>query len=359
MKFLDRPHVPTPVLRALKSDAYQQSLSDHMENLPSHIQGKFQRTMSVTTLARSPRQKLLFQRHDDEIVIDPEMQTHAMLGRVIHSILEEFHEPWQVVEERLGVIYPLKVGKDTVSYYLHGQGDLYDTRTCALWDYKTPKTGSLKYSKSDKVAQLNILAYIWRRNKKTIRSLQNCYLLVKDWNPNFVKDELDHEYPKSPVVITGQVGAPTIPLWDDAKCEEYLNDRLGRHYRNERLKDDDLDECSDEELWRSEPEYRVIKLEEDGTPQKVAKFRSIHLSEAENALGQLTEAEKQKVLDKNQKLKKPKPEETLRFPEFTMVKIPAQPRRCGFCEVRGFCSQRLTQLASEINQTNELETDDL
>lgn len=163
MRFLEKTHIPAPLLSALKSDAYRTSLKEHMEELPPHIRGKFDHTMSVTTLARSPRQVQLFRRHDDEIVVDPEMQVHAMVGRVVHSILEGGRTNKLITEERLGIIFPLiievalpggKVMQKRVPFYVHGQGDAYDVEKQELWDYKTPKTFCLSLATSWAMAAL-------------------------------------------------------------------------------------------------------------------------------------------------------------------------------------------------------------
>lgn len=349
MIFLDCPGIPLPIIRALQSDAYRESLDSHFEQLPPHIQGKFHHAISVTTVPRSPRQRLLFARHSSEIVVDPLGKTHAMLGRVVHSILEENKEEGQIVEERLGIIFPLVLpdGK-RLDIYLHGAADIYDPAKEELDDYKTPKTASLLYDKSDHHAQLNVLGYIWRKNGKKVSKLNNIYLLLKDWDPHKISDTND--YPKLPVVVS------PVPLWTDDECLTYLNGRLLAHFSNESKSDDDLDYCTDQERWQSTPLFKVLKLEEDGTPQKIAKATCGSCIEADDAISVLLEEELQKLKEKNNKLKKPKPEETLITPSYIIKEIPSTPRRCDHCDVFAWCNQRKAELSVPSNTpTNEHE----
>jgi hypothetical protein len=364
MKFKESPHIPLPLLKALKSDAYRESLEAHFKDLPANIKGKFQHTMSVTTLARSPRQLQLSLRHSHEIVIDLEERRHALFGRIGHSILEENKGPGDVVEERLGIIFPLVIEKKLpggkviatrVDYYVHGAADLYNYAEGFLDDYKFPKTGSLRYSKKDYHAQLNILGYIWRKNGRKVTRLRNVYLLIKDWNPQFVKDEPGHEYPKSWIV------PQDVPMWSDEECMAYLNERLTRHYLNEGKPDDEIDPCDDDELWRSEPRYKVFKLDEDGHPQKTAKYNGASKEVAHQTLEALRQSSREKVLAENAKKKKPKDAVALKFDSYVLHELPSSPRRCGFCDARNHCSQRLQQLIAEMesNQSTEHEEEDL
>ncbi len=364
MIFKKADHIPPPVLRALQADSYRESIEAHFKQLPKELAGKFEHTMSVTTAARSPRQVNLAIRHSSEIVVDPEEKRHALFGRVVHSILEENRGPDDVTEERLGIIFPLtvetklpngKVMVRRVDYYLHGAADIWNRVTGELQDYKTPKTKSLKYSKADYVRQLNILAYIWRKNGRKVTKLQNIYLLIKDWDPRYVRDEPDHEYPKSWIV------PQEVPMWTDEQCISYLKERLTRHYLNEGKPDDELDFCDDEELWRSAPIYKVFKLDEGGHHQKTSKYNGASKEVAEQTLSGLIQSSREKILEKNKKLKKPKPESSLHFDKYELVEIPSSPRRCGICDARFWCNQRFQQLVAEMesNQSTEHEEDEL
>jgi hypothetical protein len=356
MRFKERPDIPAPVVRALRSDAYRESIESHLKDLPKEIKQKFTHTMSVTTLDRSPRQLQLSLRHSHEIIIDPEEMRHSLFGRITHTLLEENKGPGEVVEERLGIAYPLMLssGKRVV-YWIHGQADLYSYQEGVLWDYKTPRTGSLKYNKRSHHAQLNILGYIWRKNGRKVTRLRNVYLLIKDWNPQFVKDEPGHEYPKSWIV------PQDVPMWSDEDCMKYLTERLTRHYLNESKPDDDLDPCDDDELWRSEPRYKVFKLDEDGHPQKTAKYNGASKEVAQQTLEALRQSSREKVLAENAKKKKPKDAGALKFDSYVLHELPSSPRRCAFCDARNHCSQRIQQLIAEMesNQSTEHEEEDL
>lgn len=354
MKFKPRPDIPTPILKALMGDRYEQDLQEHMEDLPDGIKNRFSHTISVTTLARSARQRLLFIRHADDIEIDPEDRAHALLGRVIHTILMENREPHQIAEERLGFVYPLKVTwpapkgyPKRLDVYVHGAADLYDPHTEEIWDYKTPKTGSLMYDKSDYVAQLNILAYIWRMRGRKVTKLRNAYLLIKDYDKRMVKD--DNDYPKT------RFPSPEVPVWSDEDCQDYLLKRLTAHFSNEGKKDDEIDFCTDAERWQSPAQFPVYKV----GAEKMAKHWASSKIEAEDKIAELEEEDWAKLVAKNNELKKPKPEDQLKRASFFFKEKPSAPRRCAHCESFAWCSQRRNELIEQAQLTENNEPDDL
>jgi hypothetical protein len=345
-RFKPRPDIPPPILRALCNDRYDQDTREHFEDLPEHIRGKFSHTISVTTMARAPRQRILYARHEHEIEIDPEDRKHALFGRIVHTILEQYKEPWQIVEDRQGILFPIVVNGERITYYLHGCADLYDPRTGHLDDYKTPKVGSLRYDKSDFDAQLNVLGYIWRKNNRKVTKLGNDYLLLKDYDPRMVREGSDYPATSFPTF--------EVPIWSDEDCMAHITKRLTVHYTNDQIKNDEgLDYCTPEERWQSAPMFKVYKLEPNGEPQKTAKHTAGSRTEAEDVIEQLQAEELGKLKAKNNELKKPKPESTLVAPSYRVVEFPSEPRKCPICDCRHFCNQYLSEMVAAQNAQAE------
>lgn len=325
-----------------------------MDKLPESILSTFDKKISVTMLPRSPRQRILFARHGDSITIDPEEKFWSLLGRVIHSILEQNHEPDEVVEERLGFIYPLvlrpasKKGKLTipaerVDIYLHGAADVYSRKEERLDDWKFTKAESMLYNKEDHEAQLNVLGYIWRKNGRPVTKLRNIYLF-RNWEARNVKEGT--LYPK------GRIHVKEVQLWPDERVEEYLANRVRPHFTVEHLPDDDLPFCTDAERWQSDSTFKVYKVDEStGEPQKVAKYTAASKLEADDKTSELLDEEWAKAVEKNNKLAKPKPESELKRSSFVTVERKGKPLRCSYCEVRFTCNQRQAELLAELQST--------
>lgn len=349
-RYKDRPDIPGPLLKALVSDKYEDSLDSHFENLPKEVAGKFQHAISVTTLARSPRQRILWNRHHQEIEIDPEDRFWAILGRTVHSILEQNHEPHQVVEERIGTVVPLKTGsRSRIDVYLHGQADVYDTKAQRIEDWKFNKAEGQLYSKEDHEAQLNVLGHIWIERGKPVKALRNTYLF-RNWEARNVKEGT--LYPK------GRILVKDVPLWPKERTVEYLQKRLMAHVMAEGLPDDELPACTDAERWVSPPLYKVYKVDEaSGEPQKVAKHTATSMTEAEDKITELLDEDWEKAVAKNNERAKPKPESELKKTSYIVKEIRGRPVRCLYCEVAAFCNIRRAEILAEGDAIPSTEED--
>ena len=71
MKFTNKFALPKPLYSALTWDSYTKGKAD----------------ISVTELLKSPRQRILAKRHDDEITVDASENLWTLAGRAVHHIL--------------------------------------------------------------------------------------------------------------------------------------------------------------------------------------------------------------------------------------------------------------------------------
>ena len=235
------------------------------------------------------------------------------------------------------MVFPLNGGKTPV--YLHGAADVYNRKEKRLEDWKFTKAEAMAYSKDDHHAQLNVLAYIWRHNGRPVSQLRNTYLF-RNWESRHVKE--GSPYP------TSRIRVVDVPLWDEHRTKFYIENRLLSHFGNEKRSDDALDFCTDAERWVRASTYRVLKVDEaTGEPQKMAKHTASSRMEAEDRIAELLEEDWQKVLEKNNKLKSPKPEGSLKRASFVVQERKAAPLRCSYCEASKFCNQRRNELLAE------------
>ena len=126
--------------------------------------------------------------------------------------------------------------------------------------------------------------------------------LLRDWQRSKANDP---DYPPVPVVIID------IPSWADEKVESYLKERIRMHLEAERLPDNELPLCTDEDMWSKPTTYAIIK-----NGQKRASNVTDDKALAEQRL--------------------------LAYgPNYHIVERPGKRSRCegGYCEVAPFCSQ--------------------
>ena len=339
-----RPDVPYPILAALTDPYYQEGLKDHFDTLPKKYKN---RNLSVTTLARSPRQQQLSVRHSHEVIQDPvESGYWKMFGHVVHSILEDHPKENDIIEMRQGI--------DVDGYWIHGQADrlTWDDENgfYILQDWKLSSSEALLYgAKPEYVSQLNVLKFIFENDNLPIGRLQNVWL-SRNWDKR--KAMSSPRYPQSPIVVID------IPIHDDRSTLQYIRDRIIAHDSARNLADDDLPDCTDQERWVSDVQYKVIKKDpKTGEAQKKAKYVAGTMGEAGDAIERLINEEFTKWSEKNLKLKKPKPMSEFPRPVFDVQEKKPEPVKCAWCDIRSFCSQRQAEL--ELNpQSTEAEEED-
>tara|TARA_R110002020_G_scaffold363669_4_gene575976 strand:- start:4374 stop:4835 length:462 start_codon:yes stop_codon:yes gene_type:complete len=82
----------------------------------------------------------------------------------------------------------------------------------------------------------------------------NVIAISRDWS-KFQHKIKGHKYPPSPVTVF------SIPLWSSEDQKMFIEDRVMLHQEAEAefLINGTLPECTDEERWKKEDTYRVVK----------------------------------------------------------------------------------------------------
>ena len=257
MKYTNKHDIPKEIIRAIENDQYTRGNSD----------------ISVTGLLQPPRIRLLEREHHDDIVLDYSDETWKILGQAVHAILERANENYDdtITEQRLFA--------DIEGWTVSGQTDSLAVHDKILKDYKVTSVwtvvNALKEGKSDWEKQLNCYAYLYKHNTgETINQL-NIIAIARDWN----RRELQRrggDYPKSSIITID------IPLWSEQEQLQFFKDRVSFHRSSEfkHSMDGELPLCSDEDRWKREDTFRVIKK---GRKRAIRVLPS--LKEAEEFLG--------------------------------------------------------------------------
>ena len=316
--FIERPDLPHPLIAAIQDPYYSEGLDEYFSTLPKDHKDKYAgRHLSATTLARSPRSRVLAARHASKILKDPLDNIWMLLGHVIHSILEKHPDADDMIEKRLGV--------DVDGVWVHGQVDRYIPRLARIEDWKLKKAASMLYPDSfEYVAQQNILAWLFRKHGYPVEEIGLAYIF-RDHDPRQWRE--GGKYPKEPFM------SANLPMWSDKVVEAWIRERVRVHMEAEKLNDDELPFCTDEERWVGDPSYKVFKIDiaKDGTQtkQKRAKLRCNSKMEAQMFCDENSTDSKGKAI------------------VYRIEEIKARPTKCFYCDGLDFCNQRQAEKAHE------------
>lgn len=204
--------------------------------------------LSVTEMLNSPRIVQLRTKHLEDIETDVSEMVWSLFGSAVHNILEHGKDENHVIEERLFTQFE--------GWKISGAIDLQEVHSDGvdIKDYKVTGAWSVQQEKTDWVNQLNCYAWLVEKVKGiNVRSLQ-IVAIVRDWSRRDA--EAKETYPQAPIVTID------IPLWTFEQREDYIRSRLVLH--NEALFnrqiDDDLPECTPEEMWEKPTVYAVKKI---------------------------------------------------------------------------------------------------
>jgi hypothetical protein len=221
-------NLPESVVRAVSHDDYDYEAAGDI---------------SASALPKSPRQLWLERRHKHEILLDAADLIWRMIGNIGHKIAERAAHPNSLVEERL---------KATVlGWELTGKCDLlYENNGYGIDDFKFTSVWAVKDEKPEWTAQLNTYAWLAKQHGFDIKRLR-IIAILRDWSK--LKAAREQDYPPVGVVVR------EVPLWSEAKQENYIADRVQLHQWAGTKNDDDLPPCTEEERWAKPNTWAVKK----------------------------------------------------------------------------------------------------
>lgn len=299
MKFTNATNLPQPIVDAVLADNYSRGESNR----------------SVTQLIGSPRQRILHDIHDDEIVIDCSERAWVALGKAVHHLFESHTDPTLYeAEERLFM--------DVLGWTISGAMDLQHSPEnpleVVIWDYKVTSVWAVLMDKPEWEQQLNFYAHLVENNKtwegQPVKVVGlKIAAIVRDHK---LRDQLiKKDYP-APITIL------EFPVWTAENRKRYVEQRVRMHQEAEftHLTGGTLPLCTDEERWRKPTKYAVKKPK-----NKTAK----------RVLDTLPDAE-QYIRDNE-------------LEGFIIEERPAEATRCamGWCKAAPFCDQWQNELEQE------------
>lgn len=201
---------------------------------------------SVTEVLGGTCEAVLKRRHAEEATEDVSDRLWAILGTVVHKVLESAQSgPEQHQEQWLCV----KVG----DYELSGIFDLYDDSTGTVTDWKVTSVYTVLFGDFEKWRK-QTLAYCWMLRQKGFNAHRGQIVaMLRDHNMRKARTEKD--YPPHPVF--------TIE-WDftedDFKAiESDIFAWFGEVWHQEITDDGELEPCSPEACWHKPDTWAVVK----------------------------------------------------------------------------------------------------
>ncbi|QDH84014.1 exonuclease [Achromobacter phage vB_AxyP_19-32_Axy11] len=151
--------------------------------------------------------------------------------------------------------------------------------------------------------------YRWlHRDKITSDHIRINYIFT-DWKKYETKN--NPKYPEHPIMHKD------ISLWSIAETEEWIKAKIRQIIKHQDAPEPKVPECTDEELWKSDPVYKYFS---DPEKAKIPGSRSTKNFDS------MPEA---RVFMMNEKKGKG-----------TIVTVPGEPKRCSYCGVFDVCSQK-------------------
>lgn len=257
--------------------------------------------ITITRLLSSPRISLLQQKHQAEIVTDISDDVWKLMGKSIHTVLEQGADESDIIEKRMFA--------EINGWKVSGQCDAIRTEgnQKILMDWKFTSAYAIGKNQSKWEEQLNCYAYLAHADLKMDIDRLQVIAILRDWQKS--KAINSNSYPQASVHIQ------EIPMWSRDEQFNFINERVIVHQDAffEHDIDGSLPECSDTDRWKRESVWAVCKI---GGVRSVKNFNS---SEEANGFHQ-------KMKTKN---------------EYEVVERKGEPARCvgNYCQVAPFCEQ--------------------
>lgn len=227
MKIVNKSQIPDALFRYLKTDLY-----DHEEKGNS---------ISATELLKPVRMTVLRRRYDSLLEVDAIDQLWKLLGTGVHAVLEK--------EKGMEKIERLKV--TVLGREVSGRWDrIFKNK---ITDYKVTSAWSIVFGDREEewVWQLSIYRWLYFKVKGVLLDETGSIVaILRDWSEKNLKTnkfgKVSDTYPKAPAIELN------YKLKTIEETEAFVTECVLNIINSEKLEDDALPLCSDEDRWWNE-----------------------------------------------------------------------------------------------------------
>ena len=247
-------------------------------------------TISATTLLKPVRQTILAERvPPGEGLVNLADMMSSRMGSAIHDgierawktnhrqALKDIGLPSRVAEKVLVNPDVNEVTEDHIPVYLEqrlsrklgkwtvtgkfdfvGEGRVQDFKTTGTFTYRN-QTNATKYSQQGSI-------YRWLNPRMITQDEMDIHYIFTDWKPGQAKT--DPSYPPK------RFHTQRYPLMGLQETEQFIQRKLEQLERYQSAQEGDIPECSDEDLWRSDPVFKYYKNGDTTAKRSTKNFSS-------------------------------------------------------------------------------------
>jgi hypothetical protein len=317
MRITNKYNLPEPIIEAVKNDPYSKGKAD----------------FSITELIDSPRIAALKARHDHEIEKDASELIWPLLGRAVHSLLEQHGRKLGGLSAKSGLFAEQRIYTSINGWTISGALDLQRraNNRCKIIDYKFTTAKAALVPKLEWEQQQNLYAtlveseYGFGNDSPLATKVDELEIIaiIRDWSKEKINSSYD--YPAAPIFPV------SIPLWKPLDRYNLLVERLHHHIERKISEsfDKELPLCSPEERWMRNEAWALMKKGN----RKATKIFYKEI-DAENAL------------------------KSCRLEDYYLDYRPPIPLRCmSYCDVADFCEQWKSEQKSAMKASSEPDDD--
>lgn len=288
--------------------------------------------ISATTLMKPLRQIILPQRIPaDERQIDVSDFVATALGKSLHDSIEKawvqgyrrnlrlLGYPDKVIDRVLINPEKAQIKSDSIVIYVEQRairqfkgftiGGKFDLVTeGVLQDNKSTSVWTWIFGTKDEDYALQGSLYKWLHPDKITEDFIRINFIFTDWQRG--KAQYDVKYPDS------RLKHKDIPLWSTQQTEDWISKKLALITKYRNADEANIPECTDEELWRGDPQFRFYSDPEKAKQKGARSTRNFDtLSEARQF-------------------------QTEKGGKGTIITVPGEVKRCNYCSAFDLCKQK-------------------
>ena len=231
---------------------------------------------------------------DEKLVINPKKMNNGKW----YQLYDE--TPFKI-EDRIPIYVEQRHEKEVGDYIISGKYDLVvdgtvsDYKSTSVWSYIFD-SNALKYTQQASI-------YKWLAPDRITDNAVHIQYIFTDWSA--AQAMRDPKYPQTRVLTK------EYPLWSVEQTDHFIKEKLERLDQYKGKPQEELPECTKEELWESETAYKYYK-----NPTKMAR--------STKNFDNIDEANIRLANDGG---------------VGTVVTVPGEVKACRYCEVSDICKQ--------------------
>lgn len=295
---------------------------------------QFKKYISATSLLKSSRQFILGKRvmkEEGGLTMDVHDLVTSRLGQSTHTGIEAAWRspklpktlaalgipesvanriiidptPEQIKPDSIPVFFEQRAVKQVGDWTVGGQFDAIFAG--ALTDYKTTSVYTMIKGRNDDKYVLQGSIYRWLNPSLITEDYMNIQFIFKDWQQT--RSLNTDGYPKASIV---EKRYELMPL---GEIEQFIKQKLMLIDMQMEMPEDQIDYCTDDELWRGETEYKYYANKEKTEKATKAGFATLEAAES-HRMNNIT-----------------------KHPNSIVKAFPGKAKACKYCNAASICSQ--------------------